>query len=147
MPYVDTDLLKKSKHSCSCVTQASYCQVNATSCTSLHPLQRSLQRGSSEWYVKANEPKTRAVCKVRGLTLLLRVRTLWRCSDGFFFEVHPLASDALFTTLHPLLENVLQTVDHFEISSLGAPFSWLKKPRNRMWRDLDCMADVVIGFH
>jgi hypothetical protein len=37
-----------------------------------------------------------------------------------------------FTTLHPLFENVLQTVDHFEISCLGAPFSWLEKPRNLM---------------
>jgi hypothetical protein len=35
---------------------------------------------------------------------------LWRCGDGLFFEVPPLASDALLTTLHPLLENVLQTV-------------------------------------
>jgi hypothetical protein len=58
-----------------------------------------------------------------------------------------LASDALLTTLHPLLENVLQTVDHFEISYLGTPFSRLEKPRNRMGRDLDCMADVLIGFH
>jgi hypothetical protein len=41
---------------------------------------------------------------------------LWRCGDGLFSEVPPLASDALLTTLHPLLENVLQTVDHFEIS-------------------------------
>jgi hypothetical protein len=32
---------------------------------------------------------TRPVCKVRGLTLLLRVGTLWRCSDGLFFEVPP----------------------------------------------------------
>jgi hypothetical protein len=38
-----------------------------------------------------------------------------------------LAIDALLTTLHPLLENVLQTVDHFEISCLGVPFSWLEK--------------------
>jgi hypothetical protein len=37
----------------------------------------------------------------------------------------------------PLLENMLQTVDHFEISCLGAPFSWLEKPRNRMARDLN----------
>jgi hypothetical protein len=80
---------------------------------------------------------TRAVCKVRGLTLLLRVGTLWRCGDGLFFDVPPLASDALLTTLYPLLENVLQTVDHFEISCLGAPFSWLEKPRNRMGRDLN----------
>jgi hypothetical protein len=41
--------------------------------------------------------------------ILLRVGTLWRCGDGLFFEVLPLASDVL-TTLHPLLENVLQTV-------------------------------------
>jgi hypothetical protein len=54
-----------------------------------------------------------------------------------FFEVPPLACDALLTTLHPLLENVLQTVDHFEISFLGAPFSWLEKPKNRMGRDLN----------
>jgi hypothetical protein len=66
--------------------------------------------------------------------LLLRVGTLWRCGDGLFFEVPPLASDALLTTLHPLPENVLQTVDHFEISFLGTPFSWLEKPRNRMGR-------------
>jgi hypothetical protein len=78
-----------------------------------------------------------AVCKVRGLTLLLRVGTLWRCCDGLFFEVPPLESDGLHTTLHPLLENALQTVDHFEISCLGAPFSWFEKPRNRMGRDLN----------
>jgi hypothetical protein len=78
----------------------------------------------------------RAVCKVRGL-ILLRVGTLWRCGDGLFFEVPPLASDALLTTLHSLLGNLLQTVDHFEISCLGAPFSWLEKPRSRMGRDLN----------
>jgi hypothetical protein len=53
------------------------------------------------------------VAKFVGLTLLLRVGTLWRCGDGLFFEVPPLASDALLTTLHPLLKNVLQTVEHF----------------------------------
>jgi hypothetical protein len=35
---------------------------------------------------------------------------LWKCGDGLFFDVPPLASDALLTTLHQLLENVLQTV-------------------------------------
>jgi hypothetical protein len=89
---------------------------------------------------------TRAVCKVRGLTLLPRVRTSWRCGDGLFFEVPPLTSDALLTTLHPLLESVLHTVDHLEISCIGAPFSLLAKPRNRMGRDLDCMADILMGF-
>jgi hypothetical protein len=88
------------------------------------------------------------VCKVRGLTLLLRVGTLWRCGDGLFFELPSLASDALLTTLHPLLENVLQTVDHFEFSCFGTPFSWLEKSRrNRMGRYLDCMEDVLMGFH
>jgi hypothetical protein len=32
---------------------------------------------------------TRAVCKVRGFTLLLLVGTLWRCDDGLFIEVPP----------------------------------------------------------
>jgi hypothetical protein len=58
-----------------------------------------------------------------------------------------MASLELLTTLHPLLENVLQTVDHFEISCLGAPISWFEKPRNRMARDLDCVADVLMRFH
>jgi hypothetical protein len=71
---------------------------------------------------------TRAVCKVSGINLLLRVGTLWRRGDGLFFEVSLLASDALITTLHPLLENVLQIVDHFEISYLGAPFHGWKNP-------------------
>jgi hypothetical protein len=32
---------------------------------------------------------TRTVWKVRGLALLLRVGTLWRCDDGLFFEDLP----------------------------------------------------------
>jgi hypothetical protein len=71
---------------------------------------------------------TRAVWKVRELNILLRVGTLWRFGDGLFFEVSPLASDALLTTPHPLLENVLQTVDHFEISCLGAYLLGWKSP-------------------
>jgi hypothetical protein len=54
---------------------------------------------------------------------------LWRRGDGLFFELPPLASDELLTTLHPLPETVLQSVDHFEISYIEAPFSWLEKPR------------------
>jgi hypothetical protein len=89
----------------------------------------------------------RAVYKVYGLTLLLQVGTLWRCGDSLFFKAPPLASDILLTMLHPLLENKLQTTDHFKISCLGAPFSWLEKPRNCTGRDLDCMADVLMVFH
>jgi hypothetical protein len=70
---------------------------------------------------------TRAFSKVRGLTLLPQLGTLQRCGDSLLYEVPHLASDALLTTLHPLVENVLQAVNHFEISCLGAPFSWLKK--------------------
>jgi hypothetical protein len=71
--------------------------------------------GLHTWRVPAN---MRAVCKVHGLTLLLYVGTLWRCGDGLFFQVTPLASNALLTMLHLLLKNMLQTIDHFEISCL-----------------------------
>jgi len=33
---------------------------------------------------------TRAICKVCGLTLWLRVGTLWRCNDSLFLKVPPL---------------------------------------------------------
>jgi hypothetical protein len=68
---------------------------------------------------------TRAVWKVCGLTLLLRVGTLRGCSDGLFFEVPPLASDALLTTLHPFLENDSGT-GGFLVSEL--PFHSWKSP-------------------
>jgi hypothetical protein len=45
---------------------------------------------------------------------------LWRCGDGLFFEVPPLAIDALLTMLHPLLKSMPHTIDHFEISCLRA---------------------------
>jgi hypothetical protein len=71
-----------------------------------------------------------------------------------FSKYIPWQSDALLTTLHPLLENVLQTVfGKLEEDSgtgdfdLGTPFLWLEKPRNRMGLYLDCMADVLMGFH
>jgi hypothetical protein len=90
--------------------------------------------------------KYKGIWKVHGLTLLLRVGTLWRCADGLFFNVSPLASSALLTTLHPLLKNVLH-INQFKISCLGAPFSWLEKSRNHIGRDLDCMEDVLMGFY
>jgi hypothetical protein len=91
---------------------------------------------------------TRAVGKFRGLTLLLQVGTSWGCGDGLFYEAPTLARDALLTTLHPLLQNVLHTVDHFVISCLlRAPLLWSKKPRIAWGRDMDCMADVLMGLH
>jgi hypothetical protein len=57
----------------------------------------------------------RAVRKVRGLTLLLEVGILWRCGDGLFFEVCPLASNAHLATLHPLLAK--RTADRSLITS------------------------------
>jgi hypothetical protein len=71
------------------------------------------------------------------------VEVQWRS----LFWSTSLGKRCTFTTLYPLLENVLQTVDHFAVSCLGAPFSWLEKPRNRMGRDLNCMAAVLMGFH
>jgi hypothetical protein len=43
---------------------------------------------------------TKAVCRIREFTLLLRVTTSWRCGDGLFFEVPPLASDAIKRSIH-----------------------------------------------
>jgi hypothetical protein len=91
----------------------------------------------AKYHVCYSYHNKRAVWKVRGLALLHRVGTLRRCGNGLVFEVPPLTSEALLTTFHLLLENVLQTVDHFEISCLGAPFSWLEKASNRMRRDLN----------
>jgi hypothetical protein len=65
---------------------------------------------------------TRAVWQVRRLSLLLRVGTSWRCGDGLFFEVPPLASDALLTTLHLLLGYVLQTVSISKFLASELPF-------------------------
>jgi hypothetical protein len=81
-----------------------------------------LKKDSSAWSGSNFYANTRVVSKVHGLTFLLRVGTLWKCGDGLFFEVPPLASDALLTTLYPLLENVLQTVDYFDISCPEIPF-------------------------
>jgi hypothetical protein len=58
----------------------------------------------------------------------LVIGTLWRCGDGLFFEVSPLASDALLTTLHPLLENVLQTVITSKFLASELPFHDWKSP-------------------
>jgi hypothetical protein len=60
--------------------------------------------------------------------LITLVGTLWRCGDGLFFEVPPLASNVLLTMLNPLLKNMLQTIDHLKISCTGAPFHGWKSP-------------------
>jgi hypothetical protein len=76
------------------------------------------------YFTSLHRAYTKAAGKVCGLTLLFQVRTLWRCCDSLFFEAPLLASDALLTTLHPLLKTALQTVEHFKISCLRAPFPW-----------------------
>jgi hypothetical protein len=91
----------------------------------------------------------RAVCKVRGLTLLLRVGTMWRCGDGLFLEVPPLANDKLFIQRSTQFSK--NCCRSFAASGtggfdIGAPFSWLEKPRYRMRRDLDYLAVVLMGF-
>jgi hypothetical protein len=87
--------------------------------------------------VTAKHPVNSAHCEREIRGPFAKFGTLWRCGDGLFFEVPPLASDELLTTLHPLLENVLQTADHFEISCHGAPISWLENPKSLMERDLN----------
>jgi hypothetical protein len=74
--------------------------------------------------------------------------------SGGAVTVLPLASTALLTTIYPILENVMQTVScKVQEDSgaggfdFGAPFSWLEKPRNSMKQDLNCMTDVLMGFH
>jgi hypothetical protein len=59
---------------------------------------------------------------------------LWRCGDGLFFEVSPLASDALLTTLHPVLENVLQITSKYLASELHF-HDWksLEMARGEIW--------------
>jgi hypothetical protein len=49
-----------------------------------------------------------------------------------FSKYFPWQAVNFLTMLHPLLKNMLQTIDHFKISCLRAPFSWLEKPRNHM---------------
>jgi hypothetical protein len=71
------------------------------------------------------------------------VEVRWRS----LFRSTSLGKRCTFYNASPTLENVLQTIDHFEISCLRAPFSWLGKPRNCMGRYLDCMADVLVRFH
>jgi hypothetical protein len=90
---------------------------------------------------------TRAVCKVRGLTFLLRAGTSWRCGDGPFFEVPPLAKRFTSYNAPPTFRK--RAVDRWLLRNFlpRSSFTWLEKPRNRMWRGLDCMADVLMGFH
>jgi hypothetical protein len=72
------------------------------------------------------------------------VEVRWRS----FFRSTSLGKWWLLATLHPLLENVLQTDDHFEISCLSElPFHGWKSPEIAWGRDLDCMADILMGFH
>jgi hypothetical protein len=61
----------------------------------------------------------------------------WSTGTTSPLPLPPVGSVALLATLHPLLENVLHSVYNFRICCLGAPFSWLEKPRNRMGRDLN----------
>jgi hypothetical protein len=65
-----------------------------------------------------------------------------------FWEVPLLASNALLTTLHLLPEIVLQTIDHFEISCLGAPFSFtFSKPNTKFNSDLAPMQFLGFSNH
>jgi hypothetical protein len=130
--FVSTYIIKEQNSDKTCISRSSNIHSNK--------IQQSDQLQQNSEPLLSYEPlffffffTTRAVCKVSGPASLLQAGNLWRCGDGLSFEVPHLASNALLTTLYPLLENVLQTVDHFEISCLGAPFSWLEKPRDLNW--------------
>jgi hypothetical protein len=87
----------------------------------------------------------RAVCKVHGLTLLLRVGTLWRCGDGLFFEVSPFmhvlqhSTHLSKTCCRPLISS------KFLASEL--PFHGWKRPEITWGRELVCMVHVIMGFY
>jgi hypothetical protein len=96
---------------------------------------------------------TRAIYKVRGLILLLRVGTCGGAVTVSFPKYFPwqamhfLQSSTHFSKTYCRPCRGLQEYSGTGSFDLGAPFSWLKKPRNRMGRDLDCMVDVLMGFH
>jgi hypothetical protein len=100
-----------------------------------YSLTTGISRAVTSFIVGNIQLPTRAVCKVRGLALLLRIGTLRRCGDGLFFEVPPLASDALLTTIHLLLENVLLITSKFLASELH--FHGWKSPEIAWGRDLN----------
>jgi hypothetical protein len=93
-------------------------------------------------------PCTRAVCRVRGITFLLRVGTLWRCGDGLFRSAFlgklctflQRATHFSKTCCRPLVAS--------KFLALELPFHGWKSPEIA-WagRDLDYMADVLMGFH
>jgi uncharacterized membrane protein len=87
---------------------------------------------------------TKAACRVHGITLLPRVGTLWSAVTVSFSKYLPWQAMHFLTTPHPLLENVLQTVDHFEISCFWSSLFMAGKAQKS---HLDCVVDVLMGFH
>jgi hypothetical protein len=84
--------------------------------------------------------------EVRRLALLLRVGNLWRCGDGLFRNTS-LGKRCTSYNAPPTSRN--RTADRWSLRNFlpRSSLSWLEKPKNRMRRDLDCMADVLMGFH
>jgi hypothetical protein len=89
----------------------------------------------------------RAVWKVRGLTSLLRVRTLWRCGDGLFFEVPPLAC----TSYSAPPTSRKRVADRWSLRNFLPRSSFFIVGRahksHGVGRDLDFRADVIRAFH
>jgi hypothetical protein len=71
----------------------------------------------------------RTVCKVRELTLSLRVGTLWRCGDFFFSKYLTRQAMHFLQRSTHFSKTCCRPLHHFEISGLGAHFSWLEKPK------------------
>jgi hypothetical protein len=71
---------------------------------------------------------TVAVCKVRGLILLLRVGTLCRCGDGLFFDVPPLANDAFLQRSTYFSKTCCRPLITSKFLASELPFHGLKSP-------------------
>jgi len=62
------------------------------------------------WDLNTEPPEYKGHLQSSWTYLIILSWNLWRCSDGLFSEIPPLASNALLTTLHPLLKNVNRVI-------------------------------------
>jgi hypothetical protein len=77
-----------------------------------------------------------------------RVEILWRCCDNLFFGVPPprQAMHFLQRSTH-FSKKCCRSLITSKFLASELLFSWFKKPINLMGRDLECMKNVLMGFH
>jgi hypothetical protein len=78
-----------------------------------------------------------AVCKFRGLTLLLRVGALWRCGDGIFPKYLPWQAMSFLQRSTHFSKMCCRPLITLKFLDSELHFHGLEKPRNRMGRDLN----------